>query len=137
MHYYTSFLVQNCSSPLFLLFTITAFGPMPTQIQDVSTMIVMSSWCDLVWTGQSRDLSLGFQYQIYKGHTGFSTTATLLPLAIAKLRSVPLLKWPPMSTFIYHFKDIPANFFAKICFVHRDDKFTHMTISWVSQLVCM
>ena len=49
-YYFTSSLVQNFSSPLFLLFGL-AFGTMPTKIQDVAVVIVMSSWYDLCWQG--------------------------------------------------------------------------------------
>ena len=72
--YSMSYLVQNMSYPLFILFDLF-FRPMTTQIQDVSPMIVMSIWNYLGWKGQFKpelEVSVtalrklhGFQYHDY------------------------------------------------------------------------
>ena len=76
MHYSTSLLVPNRSSPMFLHFD-TDFGIMTTQIQYVALMVVMSSCYDLGWKRH-------FKPEL----VGFSTTDSLLPLAILKLISL-------------------------------------------------
>ena len=83
MHYSTSSLVQNHPSPLFLLFDL-AFGLMPTQIQDVAPMVVMSRWYGLGRQGQFKpELGVlvpalrrlhGFQYHGYAVTTDNSKT---------------------------------------------------------------
>jgi hypothetical protein len=40
--------------PVLWLTLDSAFQPMPTHVQDVVPMTVMSSWCDLCWQGQCK-----------------------------------------------------------------------------------
>ena len=46
------------------------FGPMPTQIQDVASMIVMSIWYDLGWKGQFKT-ELGVSVTAFRELQGF------------------------------------------------------------------
>ena len=84
-NYSTSYLLQNFSYPLFILFYLS-FRPMTTKMHDVAPMIFMSIWYHLGWKGQLKpELGVSvtalrklhrFQYHGYTVTTGNIKTDT-------------------------------------------------------------